>query len=65
MLARGTQLPRKCLSRGLHLHNTPIADARWPGWHVVIGVEVHAQINSREKLFSSIYAAFSVRRGSF
>lgn len=27
-------------------------DARWLGWQVVIGIEVHAQIKSREKLFS-------------
>lgn len=25
---------------------------RWPGWQVVIGIEVHAQIKSRAKLFS-------------
>ncbi|OCH94280.1 Glutamyl-tRNA-Gln amidotransferase B subunit [Obba rivulosa] len=28
-------------------------DSRWPGWDVVIGIEVHAQIKSRTKLFSS------------
>ncbi|KAK7696254.1 hypothetical protein QCA50_000907 [Cerrena zonata] len=28
-------------------------DPRWPGWGVVIGIEVHAQIKSRRKLFSS------------
>lgn len=27
-------------------------DSRWPGWQVVIGIETHAQIKSREKLFS-------------
>lgn len=27
-------------------------DNRWPGWEVVIGIEVHTQIKSREKLFS-------------
>jgi len=27
-------------------------DDRWPGWQVVIGIEAHAQIKSREKLFS-------------
>ncbi len=26
--------------------------SRWPGWQVIIGIETHAQINSREKLFS-------------
>ncbi|EPQ58946.1 Glutamyl-tRNA Gln amidotransferase B subunit [Gloeophyllum trabeum ATCC 11539] len=28
-------------------------DRRWPGWEVVVGLEVHAQIKSRSKLFSS------------
>ncbi|KAJ7175695.1 glutamyl-tRNA amidotransferase [Mycena filopes] len=27
-------------------------DQRWPGWQVVIGIETHAQIKSRRKLFS-------------
>ncbi|KAJ7366689.1 Glutamyl-tRNA amidotransferase subunit B, mitochondrial [Mycena albidolilacea] len=27
-------------------------DRRWPGWQVVIGIETHAQIKSRQKLFS-------------
>ncbi|KAH9948793.1 Glutamyl-tRNA amidotransferase B subunit [Amylocystis lapponica] len=27
-------------------------DPRWPGWAVVVGIEVHAQIKSRHKLFS-------------
>ncbi|KAF8530900.1 Glutamyl-tRNA amidotransferase B subunit [Gautieria morchelliformis] len=27
-------------------------DSRWPGWNVVIGIEVHAQIKSRWKLLS-------------
>src|SRR5882757_6125126 len=27
-------------------------DSRWPGSQVVIGIETHAQIKSREKLFS-------------
>src|SRR5216684_6733118 len=27
-------------------------DSRWPGWQVVIGIETHAQIKSRKKLFS-------------
>lgn len=29
-----------------------VSDARWPGWQAVIGIEVHAQIKSRTKLFS-------------
>src|SRR5258708_1795018 len=28
-------------------------DIRWPGWQVIIGIETHAQIKSRQKLFSS------------
>ncbi|KAJ6557310.1 Glutamyl-tRNA amidotransferase subunit B, mitochondrial [Mycena vulgaris] len=28
-------------------------DQRWPGWQVVIGIETHAQIQSRQKLFSN------------
>ncbi|KAF7365378.1 Glutamyl-tRNA(Gln) amidotransferase subunit B, mitochondrial [Mycena venus] len=27
-------------------------DQRWPGWQVIIGIETHAQIKSRQKLFS-------------
>lgn len=27
-------------------------DVRWPGWQVIIGIETHAQIKSRRKLFS-------------
>ena len=27
-------------------------DPRWPGWQVIVGIEVHAQIKSRKKLFS-------------
>ncbi|KAN0097054.1 GatB/GatE catalytic domain containing protein [Tylopilus felleus] len=30
----------------------PREDKRWPGWEVVVGIEVHAQIKSRRKLFS-------------
>ncbi len=30
---------------------------RWPGWQVVIGIEVHAQIRSCLKLFSSEHLA--------
>ncbi|KAF8272096.1 Glutamyl-tRNA amidotransferase B subunit [Lactarius quietus] len=31
---------------------TSAKENQWPGWEVVIGIEVHAQIKSREKLFS-------------
>ncbi|KAF9057833.1 Glutamyl-tRNA amidotransferase subunit B, mitochondrial [Panaeolus papilionaceus] len=27
-------------------------DQRWPGWQVIVGIETHAQIKSRQKLFS-------------
>ncbi|KIM76374.1 hypothetical protein PILCRDRAFT_77807 [Piloderma croceum F 1598] len=27
-------------------------DPRWPGWEVVVGLEVHAQLKTRQKLFS-------------
>jgi hypothetical protein len=27
-------------------------DPTWPGWQVIIGIEAHAQIKTREKLFS-------------
>ncbi|KAL5508185.1 hypothetical protein ACEPAH_5804 [Sanghuangporus vaninii] len=32
-------------------------DGRWPGWEVVIGLEVHAQIKSRAKLFSHAWTS--------
>ncbi|KAF8317016.1 Glutamyl-tRNA amidotransferase B subunit [Cantharellus anzutake] len=32
--------------------STFVSDPRWPGWQAVIGIEVHAQIRSRAKLFS-------------
>ncbi|CAL1700292.1 unnamed protein product [Somion occarium] len=36
------------------VHTTRLVkeDPRWPGWNVVVGIEVHAQIKSRQKLFS-------------
>ncbi|KDQ64199.1 hypothetical protein JAAARDRAFT_27825 [Jaapia argillacea MUCL 33604] len=35
-----------------HIVRVSKEDVRWPGWEVVIGLEVHAQIKSRAKLFS-------------
>ncbi|KAF8318159.1 glutamyl-tRNA amidotransferase [Clavulina sp. PMI_390] len=32
--------------------STFVSDVRWPGWQAVIGIETHAQIKSRKKLFS-------------
>nr|GAT49851.1 glutamyl-tRNA amidotransferase [Mycena chlorophos] len=47
MLLRScTRLPTRYISRQFH-------DGRWPGWEVVIGIETHAQIKSKQKLFSS------------
>lgn len=45
------------LARRLRFHsaladNVASGDYRWPGWQVVVGIEVHAQIKSRKKLFS-------------
>ncbi|KAL0950095.1 hypothetical protein HGRIS_010096 [Hohenbuehelia grisea] len=37
--------------RRLHTRRGDLLN-RWPGWEVVIGIEVHAQIRSRAKLFS-------------
>ena len=34
------------------LPNNARSDPRWLGWQVVIGIEVHAQVKSRKKLFS-------------
>lgn len=45
------------------LLHTVTHDQRWPGWEVVIGIEVHAQIKSRAKLFSGqlVIRAISAR----
>ncbi|KAF8231413.1 glutamyl-tRNA amidotransferase [Tricholoma matsutake] len=54
MLARLCQ----CRATSLQIHRpfhdvrTFQEDKRWPGWKVVIGIETHAQIKSRRKLFS-------------
>lgn len=39
-------------SRRFHDLRPYSEDSRWPGWQVVIGIETHAQIRSRQKLFS-------------
>ncbi|KAH7887387.1 GatB/GatE catalytic domain-containing protein [Phlebopus sp. FC_14] len=41
--------------RNFHKKREIIEDKRWPGWEVVVGIEVHAQIKSRRKLFSGQY----------
>ncbi|KAJ3487724.1 hypothetical protein NLI96_g3341 [Meripilus lineatus] len=40
--------------RGAHTLRGHREDPRWPGWAVVVGIEVHAQIKSRQKLFSNM-----------
>ncbi|KAI0375939.1 Glutamyl-tRNA-Gln amidotransferase B subunit [Pilatotrama ljubarskyi] len=40
------------LARSAHTARTYKEDPRWPGWELVVGIEVHAQIKSRRKLFS-------------
>jgi hypothetical protein len=55
-------LIRRCSWRSVQLHQLwrpreihtreAIYDKRWPGWEVVVGIEVHAQIKSHRKLFS-------------
>ncbi|KAJ3551097.1 hypothetical protein NM688_g4936 [Phlebia brevispora] len=49
--------PWSCCKRFAHQLRPQIPDARWPGYAVVIGIEVHAQIKSREKLFSNTWTS--------
>ncbi|KAF9236240.1 GatB/GatE catalytic domain-containing protein [Melanogaster broomeanus] len=46
------QLWRPLSFRNIHRQREALEDKRWLGWEVVIGIEVHAQIKSRRKLFS-------------
>ncbi|TBU33054.1 Glutamyl-tRNA amidotransferase B subunit [Dichomitus squalens] len=60
MLAYGRARLSKCLtrlSRQAHSVRTLKEDLRWPGWELVIGIEVHAQIKSRRKLFSESHSS--------
>ncbi|KAF8806231.1 Glutamyl-tRNA amidotransferase subunit B, mitochondrial [Phlegmacium glaucopus] len=43
---------RTANSRRFHDFRPYNEDSRWPGWQVVVGIETHAQIKSRRKLFS-------------
>ena len=55
-LSRGLML-RLLHKRALHSFHDVRSykeDSRWPGWQVVIGIEAHAQIKSRRKLFSGV-----------
>ncbi|KAG8897637.1 hypothetical protein FRB99_008021, partial [Tulasnella sp. 403] len=42
---------RRVVNLGYRTYVTP-ASERWHGWETIIGIEVHAQIKSRRKLFS-------------
>ncbi|KAH9938098.1 GatB/GatE catalytic domain-containing protein [Fomitopsis serialis] len=59
---RRRQLPKELLatlppcSRRARFSTARVRDdSRWPGWDVVVGIEVHAQIKSRVKLFSDAW----------
>ncbi|KAI0650451.1 Glutamyl-tRNA-Gln amidotransferase B subunit [Trametes meyenii] len=43
--------------RNLHTIRVHKEDSRWPGWELIVGIEVHAQIKSRRKLFSESLAS--------
>ncbi|KAJ7071864.1 glutamyl-tRNA amidotransferase [Mycena belliarum] len=50
MLVLSCRPPIRLLARRLR---RAFHDSRWPGWQVIIGIETHAQILSRQKLFSN------------
>ncbi|KAI9000741.1 Glutamyl-tRNA-Gln amidotransferase B subunit [Trametes punicea] len=54
--ARLLTLAKRC-TRKVHTSRTHKDDARWPGWELVVGIEVHAQLKSRRKLFSEALAS--------
>lgn len=49
---RGITFATRGLVHDARSHEHHKVDQRWPEWQVVIGVETHAQIKSRRKLFS-------------
>lgn len=51
-LLRQCRVPFPQPRRLFHDVRTYKEDIRWQGWQVVIGIETHAQIKSRQKLFS-------------
>jgi hypothetical protein len=57
------QLWRPLSIKNLHGERATREDQRWPGWEVVVGIEVHAQIKSRRKLFSGAYQGLSGHSG--
>ena len=52
------QLWRSFSFKSLHGERATREDQRWPGWEVLVGIEVHAQLKSRRKLFSGWYQAY-------
>ncbi|KIP04894.1 hypothetical protein PHLGIDRAFT_108957, partial [Phlebiopsis gigantea 11061_1 CR5-6] len=46
-------LLKRWKTRHIHSLRPLVPDSRWPGYGVVVGIEVHAQIKSRQKLFSN------------
>ncbi|KZT71565.1 Glutamyl-tRNA amidotransferase B subunit [Daedalea quercina L-15889] len=61
MLAHARKLaPRSSCLRLTRSYSVRVKDdSRWPGWDVVVGIEVHAQIKSRLKLFSGLLCIYS------
>ncbi|KAG0702424.1 GatB/GatE catalytic domain-containing protein [Suillus ampliporus] len=53
---RSIQLRQLWRLRQIHTREA-IHDKRWPGWQVIVGIEVHAQIQSRRKLFSESFTS--------
>ncbi|TFK43869.1 Glutamyl-tRNA amidotransferase subunit B, mitochondrial [Crucibulum laeve] len=51
-VVRPCRLPFSLTTRLFHDVRVYKEDKRWPGWQVIIGIETHAQIKSRLKLFS-------------
>lgn len=62
LIVRRKSWPR-IIRQDYRLLHTGTHDQRWPSWEVVIGIEVHAQIKSRAKLFSGqlVIRAISAR----
>ena len=55
--------PLRSSLKNLHVERATREDKRWPGWEVVVGIEVHAQLKSRRKLFSGPFQAYLDYRG--
>ena len=55
----------KCRAQSLDIHRrfhdarAYQEDKRWPGWQVIVGIETHAQIKSRQKLFSGMFVVYT------